>query len=72
MFFDELGPVWQELTQSPVAFMGGFVSGLLRLNLDQDPVKSWLDEDQPTGSNSDPSSSQASPSTKGPQSITID
>lgn len=42
MFVDEFSPVFKQLTAYPVAFLGGFVSGLLRLNLADDPVKSWL------------------------------
>ena len=42
MFLDELTPFLQELARQPVAFLGGFVSGALRLNLDDDTVKSWL------------------------------
>jgi hypothetical protein len=44
VFLDELTPVWKELSQQPVAFLGGFLSGLFRLNLSEDPVKSWLDQ----------------------------
>jgi len=32
MFLDELQPVVKELIQQPIAFFGGFASGLLRLN----------------------------------------
>ncbi len=42
MFFDELTPVIKELAGYPIAFLGGFASGLLRLNLAEEPVKSWL------------------------------
>jgi hypothetical protein len=42
MFLDELTPFVQELTAHPAAFFGGLASGLLRLNLSDDPVKSWL------------------------------
>jgi hypothetical protein len=44
MFLTELTPLVKELVGQPVAFLGGFVSGLLRLNLSDDPVKSWLDQ----------------------------
>jgi hypothetical protein len=44
MFLDELTPVLRELFGHPVAFLGGFVSGALRLNLADDPVKSWLNK----------------------------
>jgi hypothetical protein len=74
MFFDEITPLLQELTAQPIAFLGGLTSGLLRLNLNQDPVKSWLDEQRatptPTASAS-PSATQTQ-NGRGPQSITID
>jgi hypothetical protein len=69
MFMDELTPVFQQLTSYPVAFLGGFVSGLLRLNMAEDPVKSWLD--QQSGSYS-PSATPSTNGKNGPQSITID
>lgn len=71
MFFDELSPLFQEFLQKPVAFMGGFASGLFRLNLGDDPVKSWLEKEggKPyTESSAGFNSSQNG----GPQSISID
>lgn len=70
MFMDELTPVVKQLTGYPVAFLGGFFSGLLRLNLAEDPVKHWLDQQ----SGSYPSSSGGSSNGKsgGPQSISIE
>jgi hypothetical protein len=44
MFISELLPIFKELTQQPIAFMGGFVSGVLRLNLAEEPLKSWLEK----------------------------
>jgi hypothetical protein len=44
MFLTELQPALVELTQQPIAFLGGFVSGVLRLNLADDPLKSWLEK----------------------------
>ena len=44
MFLNELQPIWQEFTKQPIAFMGGFVSGALRLNLAEEPLKSWLEK----------------------------
>lgn len=44
MFIDELSPIFKQLTQHPTSFLGGFVSGVLRLNLADDPVKGWLDK----------------------------
>ena len=44
MFFNELQPMLQELIQQPVAFMGGFVSGVLGLNPKDEPLKGWLEK----------------------------
>ncbi|MDJ1172656.1 hypothetical protein [Roseofilum capinflatum] len=63
--FDQFAPIFQELTQQPVAFFGGFCSGVLRLNLSEDPIKTWLDQ-QTTTPESDTNGSS------GPQSIEID
>ncbi|NJO41043.1 MAG: hypothetical protein HC769_10535 [Cyanobacteria bacterium CRU_2_1] len=71
MFLDELTPVFKELAGCPVAFLGGFFSGLLRLNLADDPVKSWLD--QQTGMPySGESSEGPNGKSSGPQSISIE
>jgi hypothetical protein len=70
MFLDELSPLFKELMQSPVAFMGGLASGLLRLNLDQDPVKSWLEKQGAAVSRPDNDSNGSGGS--GPTSISID
>ncbi len=70
MFFDELSPIFKEITQQPVAFFGGLVSGLLRLSLADDPVKSWLD--QQTGTTAYPTSSSGIHNGNSPQSISID
>lgn len=68
MFFDELTPILKELTQQPVAFMGGLFSGLLRLNLSDDPIKSWLDKQGDTSIYTTETHNGKS----GPQSISID
>jgi hypothetical protein len=72
MFVDELTPILKKLAQQPVAFLGGFVSGLLRLNLNDDPVKSWLDKQ--AGATLTDKSGSATPNSKshGPQTITIE
>lgn len=68
MFLDEFTPIMQELLGQPVAFLGGFASGLFKLNLADDPVKSWIEQQtgQPVSAPTD------SPNPKGPQSISID
>lgn len=71
MFADELSPLLKELASHPIEFLGGFFSGMLRLNLAEDPVKSWLD--QQSGSTSYPTTPTDSHNGKsGPQSISID
>ena len=44
MFLDELSPLFNKLMQHPLAFTGGLVSGVLRLNPSEDPLKSWLEQ----------------------------
>jgi len=73
MFLDELTPLMNELTRQPVAFLGGFASGLLRLDLNEDPVKSWLA--QQTGgavATSSASNQRGDHNGSGPQKISID
>ena len=69
MFLEELTPIFTELTRQPVAFLGGFFSGAFRLNLSDDPVKSWLDK-QTGFTSSTPTSKESKNS--GPQSISIE
>lgn len=70
MFFDELSPIFKEITQQPAAFFGGLFSGLLRLSLADEPVKGWLDQHS-TGAYS-PSTQGRNGNGSGPQSISID
>jgi hypothetical protein len=60
----------QGFCQNPVSFCGGFLAGLLRLNLSDDPLKSWL-EQQGIATNSDATGADPG-SPKGPQNISID
>ncbi len=69
MLLNELTPILKELTKEPIAFCNGFVSGILRLDLNDDPLKTWLEKqagytptnDRTTGGNG-----------QRPQSIEID
>ncbi|MFZ4674540.1 MAG: hypothetical protein ACOYM4_02395 [Nodosilinea sp.] len=72
MFLDELTPFVKELTAHPAAFLGGLASGLLRLNLSDDPVKSWLSTQGATPSSGGGVGSAHSRNGDGPQSIAID
>jgi hypothetical protein len=72
MFLTELTPILKELTQQPVAFLGGFFSGVFRLNLSDDPVKSWLDEQAGVSSYTATTTGSDNGKTTGPQSISID
>lgn len=70
MFFSELSPVFQNLFQQPLAFTSGFVSGILHLKLNEDPLASWLEKQ---GYNpSDFKGSGGINSNKQPQSIEIE
>lgn len=71
MFLDELMPIVKDLTQQPIAFLGGFVSGVFRLNLAEDPVKSWLDQQAGIAATPTPAS-EVQNGKRGPQSISID
>lgn len=72
MFFDELTPIFQELSQHPVSFLGGFFSGVFRLNLADDPIKSWLDEQAGIPTEATSATQNNNGKTSGPQSISID
>lgn len=71
VFIDELMPILRELSQQPLAFLGGFASGVLKLNLADDPVKSWLDQ-QIAKTASASGDGQVHNGKNGPQSISID
>ena len=72
MFLDELTPVVKELIEQPVAFFGGFFSGMFRLNLNDDPVKSWLEKQNGYTATTDSNTEVNSDKSEGPQSITIE
>lgn len=69
MFLTELTPIFKELTKEPVAFCNGFISGVLRLNLTDDPVKTWLEQQAGFTPTSNPTPTN---DRRGPQSIDID
>ncbi|MDY7007861.1 MAG: hypothetical protein SWX82_28975 [Cyanobacteriota bacterium] len=72
MFLDELTPVVKELIEQPVAFFGGFFSGMFRLNLNDDPVKTWLDKQNGYTVTTSSTTEVDSDKSEGPQSITIE
>ncbi|NEP77536.1 MAG: hypothetical protein F6K39_04730 [Okeania sp. SIO3B3] len=72
MFLDELTPVVKELIEQPVAFFGGFFSGMFRLNLNDDPVKSWLEKQNGYTATTSSTTEVNSDQNEGPQSITIE
>lgn len=72
MFIDELSPIFQQLTQHPASFFGGFFSGVLRLNLADDPVKTWLDKQLGANGYSAQTTEGHNGKASGPQSITIE
>ncbi|WP_066382828.1 MULTISPECIES: hypothetical protein [unclassified Anabaena] len=72
MFINELSPLFKQLTQHPASFLGGFVSGVLKLNLADDPVKSWLDKQVGVNGYSTQTTPAGNGKASGPQSITIE
>ncbi len=70
MFITELAPVLQKLIQQPIAFTGGFVSGVLQLKLNEEPLSKWLAEQGYTASNTNTAASRNG--SDKPQSISID
>lgn len=66
MFLSELLPVLQKYGQQPLAFTGGFFSGVFQLKLNEPPLAEWLAQQgySPTNISSD--------NNKKPQSISID
>ncbi|AOX02480.1 MULTISPECIES: hypothetical protein [Moorena] len=72
MFLNELTPIFEEFTQQPVAFLGGFFSGVFRLNLSDDPLKSWLEAQNGSEIYKDGHNRSENDKNKGPQSISID
>lgn len=63
----EMNEVWKTFLSNPVPFCGGFLSGLLRLDVKQDPLRSWL-ESQGLRVEEPPPSGRSN----GPQSISIE
>jgi hypothetical protein len=72
MFLTELFPIAQKLLQQPVAFTGGFCSGLFKLNLNEEPLSVWLAKQGYTPSNNNNSGSDSNRDRNGPQSISIE
>jgi len=72
MFISELSPIFKQFVQHPASFLGGFASGVLRLNLADDPVKSWLDKQLGVNSYVSPVNDVSNGRASGPQSISIE
>jgi hypothetical protein len=72
MFITELSPLFKEFAQHPVSFLGGFVSGVLRLNLAEEPVKSWLNQKPGCNRSQTSTSESTNGKSSGPQQIMID
>ncbi len=71
MFVTELTPIFKQLTQHPISFLGGFFSGMLRLNLSDEPARSWMNQQLGTTYTS-ATTQDHNGKTTGPQSISID
>ena len=72
MFVDELTPFVRELAGQPVAFLGGVFSGFFRLDLNEDPVKSWLSKQVANPAAGSEATGENALGSKGPQSIDIE
>ncbi|PSN17651.1 hypothetical protein C7271_16615 [filamentous cyanobacterium CCP5] len=70
MFIDELSPLFRECVSHPAAFLGGLASGLLRIDLSDDPVKTWLENQGAAPAPTSPAENNGNGG--GPQSISID
>lgn len=69
MFLTELAPVFQKLLQQPIAFAGGFASGILQLKLNEEPLSKWLENQ---GYNPNNNTSATPNNNNKPKSIDID
>ena len=69
MFLSELSPIFKELIHQPLAFTGGFFSGLLRLKSDEEPLASWLSKQ---GFDPNNPNIGLAKNSEGPQSISIE
>ena len=69
MFLTELAPAFQKLIQQPIAFAGGFASGILQLKLNEDPLAKWLED---RGYSPNRTTSAPANNSHKPQSIDID
>ncbi|XVF53691.1 hypothetical protein PTKIN_Ptkin05aG0119200 [Pterospermum kingtungense] len=77
LFFDpNQVPILKQAIKEPVAFMGGMFAGILRLDLNEDPLKEWVARTvEASGISEDDVSEnrlQAEEDTPGPQQIEIE
>ena len=72
MFIEELSPIFKQAAQHPSSFFGGLFSGVLRLNLAEDPVKTWLDKHLTSGGLCKTTNEAQNGKATGPQQISID
>lgn len=42
MFLEELVNLYQEIVKEPIAFCGGMMAGVLKLDVNDEPLASWL------------------------------
>ncbi|WP_349306875.1 hypothetical protein [Lyngbya confervoides] len=66
---DELNPLFREIVQKPLAFAGGFVSGILHLSPDSDPLRNWIAHE---AGEAMPTTAPDPQQNSGPQSIDIE
>jgi len=71
MFLDELTPIFKEHS-APSLLLGRAFLRLLRLNLADEPVKSWLDQQIGSTTYTSSTTQDHNGKTSGPRSISID
>ncbi|KAL3701338.1 hypothetical protein R1sor_019360 [Riccia sorocarpa] len=73
-FFDiQNDPIGKEVFKEPVAFLGGLFAGLLRLDLNEDPLRGWVAKTaEAAGLKPEDEEGESSPSEDAPSEIEID
>ncbi|KAK4285702.1 hypothetical protein QN277_002364 [Acacia crassicarpa] len=66
-------PIFKEAVKEPVAFMGGIFAGILRLDLEEEPLKEWITRTvESAGISEDEIDTEGSTTEAAPQQIEIE
>ncbi|XP_010246677.1 PREDICTED: UPF0426 protein At1g28150, chloroplastic [Nelumbo nucifera] len=73
LFFNPIeDPVLKEALKEPVAFMGGIFAGLLRLDLNEEPLKEWITKTVEASGITEEEIYVEGPQSEGPEQIEIE